>query len=259
MKDFSITAQLYTVRELLQGKSREEIYSVLKTIKDTGYDSVQISAVGEVDMKLAEIYRDVCSELGLEICVTHTSLDKLENDLDWTIEYHKMWNCTRIGIGSMPPEYRNPEGVKVFIEKCNEIGKKMAPHGQKIVYHNHKFEFEKYDGKTIMEHLFDGFDPKYVEFEIDTYWVQAGGENPIKWIYKTDGRMSIIHYKDFKIKDDEQQFTEIGQGNLNWDLIIEACRETGVSYAAIEQDSFTDDPLNSLKISYDFLKNKGLN
>ena len=258
MKNFRITAQLYTVRELLQGKSREEIYDVLRQLKEIGYDSVQVSAVGEIDMSLAETYRDICKDLGLEICVTHTSLDKLENDLDWVIQYHKMWGCTRIGIGSMPDAMRNEKGLYDFIPRCNAIGKKIAPHGQKIVYHNHKFEFEKFGGKTMMESLFDGLDPENIEFEIDTYWVQAGGENPVNWIYKTDGRMSIIHFKDFRIKADEQQFAEIGQGNLEWDLIIKACKETGVEYAAIEQDRFTDDPIKSLKISYDFLKGKGL-
>lgn len=258
MKDFRITAQLYTVRELLQGKSKQEIYGVLKQIKEIGYDSVQISAVGDIDMCLAETYRDICAELDLEICVTHTSFDKLESDLDWIIEYHKMWNCTRIGVGSMPESFLSKKGVADFIKRCNAIGEKMAQNGQKLVYHNHKFEFEKYDGTTIMEMLFDGFDTNNIEFEIDTYWVQAGGENPVTWIFKTDGRMSVIHYKDFRIKNNEQQFAEIGQGNLNWDLIIEACHETKVEYAAIEQDSFTDDPMNSLKISYDFLKEKGL-
>jgi sugar phosphate isomerase/epimerase len=246
------------VRELLQGKSREEIYDVLKQIKDIGYGSVQISAVGEIDKKLAETYRDICAELGLVICVTHTSLDKLESELDWIIEYHKMWGCTKIGIGSMPDDMRNEKGMHDFIPRLNSIGRKVAPHGQKIVYHNHKFEYEKFDGKTMMETLFDELDPECIEFEIDTYWVQAGGENPVNWIYKTNGRMSIIHFKDFRIKADEQQFAEIGQGNLNWDLIIEACKETGVEYAAIEQDSFTDDPIASLKMSYDFLKGKGL-
>ena len=258
MKDFRITAQLYTVRELLQGKSPEEIYSVLKQIKEIGYDSVQISAVGNIDRKLAETYRDICEQLELEICVTHTNLDKLENDLDWVIEYHKMWGCTRIGIGSIPEDMRYEQGMRDFIPRLNAVAAKVAPHGQKIVYHNHKFEFEKFDGKTMMETLFQEFDPENIEFEIDTYWVQAGGENPVNWIYKTDGRMSIIHFKDFRIKNDEQQFAEIGQGNLNWDMIIDACTETGVKYAAIEQDSFTDDPMASLKMSYDYLKAKGL-
>lgn len=259
MSDFKIAAQLFTVRELLKNKSKKEIYKVLKRIKEIGYSSVQISAIGEVDKKRAEIYRDICDELDLDICVTHTGYENLDKDLDWTIEYHDMWDCDRVGIGSMPDEFRNKDGVSKFIAWSNEVGDKLAKRGKKLIYHNHHFEFEKIDGKTIMQRLFDGFDINNVEFEIDTYWVQAGGENPVNWIQKTDGRMSIVHFKDFRMKKMQQQFAEIGCGNLNWDLIIKACKETKVEYAAVEQDSFTDDPLNSLKISYDYLKNKGLN
>ena len=258
MKDLKVAAQLYTVRELLNGKSKEEIFSVLEKIKKIGYRAVQISGVGEITRDLAETYRDICIDLDLEICATHTSLENLENDLSWIIEYHKMWDCKIVGIGSMPDALRNKDGVKEFIQRANAVGAKLSENDLQLVYHNHKFEFEKYNGKTFMQKLYKGFDPDCVEFEIDTYWVQAGGENPINWIYKTDGRMTIVHFKDFRIKKDEQQFAEIGKGNLNWKLIIEACEETGVKYAAVEQDSFTKNPINSLKMSYNFLSKKGL-
>ncbi len=90
--------------------------------------------------------------------------------------------------------------------------------------------------------------------EIDTYWVQAGGANPVTWIKKVSGNMGVMHLKDFRIVDDEQQFAEIGQGNMEWVEILEAANEVGVIYAAVEQDSFTEDPLESLRVSYDYLK-----
>ncbi len=258
MRDFKIAAQLYTVRELLSGKSESEIFKVLEQIKEIGYNAVQISGVGNVDMKLAKIYAKACKDLELEVCATHTGLENLENDLPWIVDYHKMWDCKFVGIGAMPGEYRNKNGLKEFIEKCNVIGEKLDEYGQRLIYHNHKFEFEKIGSKTMMQKLVKGFDSEFVEFEIDTYWVQAGGENPVNWIYKTDGRMSVVHFKDFRIKDDQQQFAEIGKGNLNWNRIIEACRETEIQYAAVEQDSFTDDPIESLRASYKFLAKKGL-
>ena len=258
MRDFKIAAQLYTVRELLAGKNKSEIFKVLEQIKEIGYNAVQISGVGSVDMKLAEIYSKACKDLELEVCATHTSLENLESDLPWIVDYHKMWDSKFVGIGAMPEKYRNKKGLKEFIDKCNEIGEKLDEYDLRLIYHNHKFEFEKIGSKTMMQKLVKGFDSDFVEFEIDTYWIQAGGENPVNWIYKTDGRMSVVHFKDFRIKDDEQQFAEIGKGNLNWNRIIEACRETEIQYAAVEQDSFTDNPIESLRISYNYLKKKGL-
>ena len=59
--------------------------------------------------------------------------------------------------------------------------------------------------------------------------------------------------KYFRIVEDEQQFAEVGYGNLNWDKIIEACRKTGIEIAAVEQDGFTDNPIESLCMSFDYL------
>ncbi|MBR5783137.1 MAG: hypothetical protein IKY33_02805 [Clostridia bacterium] len=47
-------------------------------------------------------------------------------------------------------------------------------------------------------------------------------------------------------------FVEIGQGNMNWPLILEAAEKAGVKYYVVEQD--TGDTLESMKISADYLK-----
>ncbi|SHI02634.1 hypothetical protein [Clostridium grantii] len=48
-----------------------------------------------------------------------------------------------------------------------------------------------------MDILFESFDHRYVQFELDTYWVQQGGCTPQDWIPKVDGRMGVVHFKDY--------------------------------------------------------------
>lgn len=253
MANLIIAAQLYTVRELLKDKSPEEIRSVLKAIKDMGYEAVQISGVGPITRELAETYQEICKELELDICATHVGLEQLLEDLDQVIACHQLWNCQYVGIGSMPEVYRNEEGALSFISICNEIGDKLSAAGLQLIYHNHRFEFQRYQGKTIMDSLFENFN-ETVGFEIDTYWIQAGGMSPEEWIRKVKGRMAVVHFKDMRIHEDQQEFAEVGYGNLNWQEIIKACTDTGVIYGAVEQDSFYKDPLESLKMSREFLK-----
>lgn len=254
MKELQLIAQLYTVRELIYQHSYDEIFAVLKTIKDQGYEGVQISGIGNIDQEKAELFKEICETLNLSILATHLSLEYLEEHFDWVVEYHRLWNCKLIGIGSMPTNMRNFEGVCVFAEKLNQLGNRLKNYGMTLIYHNHKFEFEKYNNKTWMEHLLERFDKDVVEFELDTYWVQAGGCDPVDWIYRVDKQMSLIHFKDFRIQNDEQRFAEIGKGNLNWEHIIDACRKTDVKIIAVEQDGYTDDPLKSLEISANYLK-----
>lgn len=254
MKKPIIAAQLYTLRDFLAGKSETEIRRILTQVRHMGYTAVQISGVGEVTPELAETYKTICLDLALDICATHFSIDYMEENLEWVIEVHKKWQCSYAGIGSMPEELRTAEGLQIFIDRCNVLGKELNAEGIQLVYHNHRFEFEKLDGTPWLEILFKGFNSDYVQMELDTYWVQAGGANPVSWIDLAAGNLGIIHFKDMRVVKDEQQFAEIGQGNLEWPEIIAACRRAKVTYAAVEQDSNTEDPLNSLRMSFEYLE-----
>jgi sugar phosphate isomerase/epimerase len=247
----TIAAQLYTVRDNI--KKEQDIEDTLKKVKKIGYNAVQVSAMGPIE---PERLKSICDTLGLAICCTHTPYERLKNDTEAVIMEHKLWNCKYIGLGSMPMEYRgSKEGFLAFARESNQIAKRIYDAGLQFAYHNHNFEFEKFDGITGMEILLNETDPEAFGFIIDTYWVQAGGANPVEWIRKVAGRMGVVHLKDMAIINSQQAFAEIGQGNLNWASIIKACRDTGVSWYAVEQDICLRDPFESLKISLEYLMN----
>lgn len=251
MNKNSIAAQLYTLRDFM--KTPDAIFETLKKVKQMGYNAVQVSGIGPIEPLLL---KKMAEETGLEICATHTSYDRLKNDIDAVIEEHKLWNCEYIGLGGLPQAFRSSrDGYMAFLTDVSGFTRKIKQSGLQFVYHNHKFEFEKFDGKTGLEILFDNSDPGTFGFEIDTYWVQAGGGNPVDWIRKVEGRMGIVHLKDMAIKEDQQIYAEIGEGNLDWPSIIKACRETGVKWYAIEQDVCQRDPFESLAMSLRYLEN----
>jgi sugar phosphate isomerase/epimerase len=199
--------------------------------------------------------KDLADEVGVKIVVTHVAYDRMINDFDALVKEHKIWNCDYVGLGSMPSEYRkSKEGFETFAKEASRLAQRFAENGLRFVYHNHKFEFEKFDGVTGMEILLNKTDPDFFDFEIDTYWVQAGGADPVEWIKKVCGRMDIIHLKDMGIKEDKQIFMEIGEGNLNWPAILKACKDIGVKWYCVEQDICPGDPFESLAISFKNLK-----
>lgn len=250
MKITSIAAQLYTLRSRL--RTRKNIEASLKRIKEIGYNAIQVSGMGPI---APEFLKSMIDEIGLKICATHTPYDRIIKDTDAVIREHTLWNCEYVGLGAMPIKYRTSrKGYETFAKEFSEIGRIYKQNGLGLVYHNHRFEFEKFNGKVGMEILFEESDPETFGFELDTYWVQAGGANPAEWIYKVKGRMGVVHFKDMAIKSNKQVFSEIGEGNLNWPTIIKACDETGVKWAAVEQDVCPSDPFKSLKISFENLK-----
>lgn len=208
---------------------------------------------GSIDPKLVKEYAD---ESGLAICATHVSWDRLTNDLDALAAEHKLWNCKNIGLGSLPEIFRTgQEGYREFAKLMSDIAVTLKDqHDLQFVYHNHDFEFERFDGMTGMEILLTESDPA-VGFELDLYWVQAGGGSPAEWIRKVAGRMQVVHLKDMAIVNRKQIFAEIGEGNMNYKEIINVCRETGVEWFVVEQDVCRRDPFESLEISLRYLLN----
>jgi sugar phosphate isomerase/epimerase len=254
MADSVIAAQLYTLREFL--KTPEEIVQTMKKVRKIGYEAVQLSGLGTIDPgQLKEI---VDSE-GLTVCATHISFQRLCDELEQVMQEHKLWNCKYVGIGGMPAEYRDSsEGFARFASEASVIGRKLADNGFKFIYHNHAFEFTKFDGVTGMDILLEKSDPEAFGFEIDTYWVQHGGGDPAEWIRKVKGRMDVVHFKDREVVKNEPVMAEVGEGNLNWKAIIQACRDTDVKWYCVEQDVCRRDPFDSLAISLRNLKSMGL-
>lgn len=247
----TIAAQMYTLREFT--KTPEGLRDSFQKLKEIGYKAVQISGIGPIDPQLVKEYAD---EAGLAICATHVPWNRMVNDLEALAAEHKLWNCEYIGLGSLPAEYQTSrEGYRSFVRLASEIARILKEqHGLQFIYHNHDFEFERFDGVTGMDVLLSESDAAAVGFELDLYWVQAGGGSPVSWVRKVKGRMQVVHLKDMAIVERKAAFAEIGEGNMNYPDIIEACRETGVEWYVVEQDVCRRDPFESLTISFNYLK-----
>ena len=251
-----VVAQLYNCREFT--KTPEDIKTTLGKTKAMGFDVIQISGFGPCDPDLLNSW---LKELVLEVCLTHTPWPRLSSpeELKKVIAEHKKMNCPIIGLGSRPGDVfpNTYEGWTDFIKKANEITRQIKSEGLDFSYHNHDFEYEKWNGVRAIDRIIEEI-PDML-FTLDTFWVQAGGANPLTYIKKLKGRIKVIHFKDFRIVDRTRQFAEIGLGNLEWDEIIPLCNSIGIPYAAIEQDrDWLVDPFDSLAISRKFLLGKGL-
>ena len=251
-----LAAQLYTVRDFC--KTTDDFRTSMAKIAAIGYTAVQVSGIGPT-IPHQEV-RAITDANGLAICITHVGFDYLQNDLDSAIAQHKLWNCPNVAIGSMPPAYREggEAGFVKFAHDATEIGHKLADAGLTFSYHNHSFEFVRFGNRTGLDLIYEESDPAYLKAEIDTYWVQHGGGDVISWIDKMADRMPVIHFKDMVIDGGQQVMAEIGEGNLNWEGILEACELADVEWYAIEQDVCRRDPFESLAISYDNLRAMGV-
>lgn len=238
-----LAVQLYTLRQFI--KTPEDIAQTLARVKKMGYDAVQLSALGPIE---PEALKKLLDENELTAAATHTPWDRLQNDFSAVVAEHRLWECRHVAIGSLPTNYRTPEGYPEFAKLASQVARQLADEGLTFSYHNHAFEFERMGERTGMQILFEDSDPA-LGFEIDTYWVQEGGEDPAEWIRKVEGRIPIVHLKDRLVRDGKSVMAEVGEGSLDWPAIIAACQQSGVEWYCIEQDICERDPFESLEIS----------
>ena len=253
--DRRIGAQFYTLRDYIQ--NIEDFDTTCKKVAEMGYQIIQISGTPLP----AKEMREVIDQYGLKTVVTHRGFPDFVKDVDEIIEYNQILGSEFCGVGSMPFEYtKSQEALEEFIEKANQAAEKIQEAGMTFAYHNHAFEFIKWNGRTIMERLIEGLDAEKVSFIVDTYWLQYGGVNPAAFIRRLGKRAAVLHFKDYAMVPGEfqkQTMAEVGQGNLDWDDIFAACEEAGAKWALVEQDVCAGSPFDSMKLSYDFLKAKG--
>jgi len=257
MTNFQIGAQMYSVRNHCQ--NADEMLLTMKALKAMGYNTCQLS--GHNRAIPVEQLREMLDESGLTCACTHISFQEMEEDIDKVIRDHKTLGCAYPGIGGLPGEYRSsPEGFVEFARRASRVAEKFEDSGLHFIYHNHAFEFTRFEkaGKNGLELIFDNSSPA-VQFELDVFWVQMGGANPLEWIEKVRGRMDVVHFKEMNgSAENRGVIAPIGKGNMNWTAIMKACDDIGVKYALIEQDNAVEQgSLDCMLYSLNTLKKLG--
>ena len=250
-------AQLYTVRA--KTNTKEDFLETIKKLSEIGYKYMQVSGVGpEVT---PEVIKEAVDTYGVKCILTHTPLERILEETDKVIEEHSIFGCDAIGIGGLfSKNYtRDADGYAKFALDIAPAVEKIKAAGKLFLYHNHRFEFEHFkdtegNDKTGLELLMSITDPDGVKFTFDTYWSHVAGADPADFIRRHGDRIFCLHLKDMTVKNDELLMTECLTGNLNFDSIIAAAKETGIKYHMIEQDNVYIDLFDSMKISHDNLK-----
>lgn len=250
-----VAVTLYSVRDYC--KTEADLDSTLKKITEIGYKAIQVSAV-PLD---PEQVKTAADKYNLKICASHENLDTLRNDFDSIVKKLKTWNCDFTALGHPGDALQpNQEQADKLISELNAYALRFSKEGIRFGYHNHHTEFIRIGESLFLEQLYEKTDHQKFCAEIDVHWVQRGGQNPADWIRKVDGRMPVCHFKDFAILKEEPIFCEVGEGNLDWPSILQACRETSVEWYVVEQDTPVPDRdiFKSLEISFNNLNRMGI-
>ena len=256
-KKKDIAIQLYSVRDIINNGT--DLNVVLKNLAQMGYTSIEAANYdnGKFYGKTPEEFKNAVEKAGMKVLSSHCSRGLSDKEVasgdfseslkwwDQSIAAHKAAGMKYIvnpGIG-VPKTMKE---MKMYCDYFNTVGYKTAAASIAFGYHNHAFEFRKIEDQLIYDFLLDNVSPNHVFFEMDVYWVQEGGGDPVAYLKNRPSQFKAIHIKDEK---------EIGaSGKMNFKPIFDQMYANNVKDWYVEVEQYTNnDPVASVQQSYDFL------
>ncbi len=232
-----------TARGMMQNGVEEGLIK----LKEMGIKHIE--GAGSRTMGRVE-YKKLLDKYGFNVVASGVTFDKLENadSIKVLIENLKFFEAEYAVCYWIPHKGDDftfadmEKGVQVF----NKAGKQFAEAGISFVYHPHGYEFRPYPGPgTMFDYMMEKTDPRYVNFQMDVFWMRNPGQNPAAILRKYKGRFPLTHLKDRMIgsvdnlngRQDKERNVVLGQGDVNIAEVMKAAKEAGVKYHLIEDES----------------------
>lgn len=263
-----LALQLYSIRDAVNGENVKEIFASLAAM---GYEGVELA--GLYGMSAEEI-KAAADAAGLSVVSAHIPYGDLRDRRAQWIADLKAMNCPQAVIPHMSADnLPGGENWAATESAIREIAKELKENGILLAYHNHDFEFEKVGDEYKLDMLYRIFDESELKTQIDTCWVNVGGENPVSYVEKYAGRAPTVHLKDFTgVKNGcpyaligveggptdtgTFEFRPCGSGVQDFAAIIAASEKAGAQWCIVEQDnpSMGKSSLECAEMSIKYLK-----
>lgn len=216
-------------------------------------DTIKLFGITELEGNVpkgmtAEAFRKLCDERGISIISTGIGFEQLDKNLDDFIKTAKIPGAKYVMCAWIPHKDRfhfSLDDAKKAVGAFNKAGKIFKENGLTFCYHDHGYEFQPYETKTLFDYIVQNTNPDDVSFEMDVLWVLHGGADPVALLKKYKKRWKLIHVKDLKkgIKGDMSGGTPaendvvLGEGQANFPEIFKVAKKIGIKHYFIEDES----------------------
>ena len=154
------------------------------------------------------------------------------------------WLC----VSRIPEECKSPQGLAEFARELEALNDKLSPLGQQVCFHPVSADFQAVPGLDAVEVLLEKL--PWMPLCLDLYHLnRCCGDMP-GYIRRHTGRICMVHFKDSR----DGRLVPAGQGDTPWEGVAHACRDAGVEYAFVEQETWDGDPFQCLQEALDWLK-----
>jgi sugar phosphate isomerase/epimerase len=216
-----LALQIYSVR------NAGDFETQLDLARAAGFEWIESVATHGLDPAR---FAQTLTDHGLKLSSMHASLVLLETNPAQVIEACRATGCALVVMPWLPRGEISATGAgwAALGKRLAGIGSMLAAHELRFAYHNHDFEFFRYDGKAALEWIFDAAPEASLGWEADLGWVRRAGEEPMNWIRRYAGRLVAVHAKDIAPdgpRRGEDGWCTLGHGIVGWDTLLPALRE----------------------------------
>ena len=232
-----VGVQLYTVR----ADMARDPMGTLGRIAALGFDEVEYAQT--YGAQSAAMCRRT-TELGLDVAAMHVGWELLRDDPARAITEAKAMCADTIMVAWLPESERHTLNQwRRWIERMNAAAALARAEGMDFAYHAHDFEFREIEGSRPIDLLMAELDPR-VGFELDTYWVLRGGEDPLAFYRAHRERITHFHLKDAAA---DGAMADVGSGTIDFAALAREVGDEDVHWL-VERDDAAD-PWASLAAS----------
>ncbi len=250
-----IGLQLYSLRAQLQADTPGS----LDKVKAFGFQTVELAGTYGLT---PEQFRQQLDARGLDAISAHFPYERLRDDVEGVAHDAQILGLKYVGCAWIP--HSDPFDEKTCREAAavfNRAGEALAKHGLKFFYHSHGYEFQPYQDGTLFDLLMHETNPKFVNFEMDVFWIVHPGQDPVKLLQKYGKRWQLMHVKGMRDSTptglltghtDVTNDVAVNQGKIDYAPILKAAKKVGVKYFIIEDESPSSE--QQIPQSFDYLK-----
>jgi sugar phosphate isomerase/epimerase len=244
--------QLYTLRNQME----KDMPGTLERVAQIGYKEVEFA--GYFGRSPNDV-RELLEKYKLTAPSSHVPYPADWSAWDKTVAEAKTAGHEYVTVAWTPDDKRNrPGGFKAVADDFNRAGEAARKAGLRFAYHNHDYELKTPNGGELpLDTLMKNTDPKLVTYEMDLYWMVKGAADPIAYMKKYPGRVTLVHVKDATAAP-ARDMADVGHGTIDFPKIFAYDAEHGshIAHAFVERDDATTlpDPFASVSTSYAYLE-----
>lgn len=235
-----IGLQLYSLRN----EFKKDVPGTLAKIKEWNIKLIEGGGTYGLPM---EDYKKLLKQNNLEMASVGAGFDELAKNPQAVADNAKAFGAKYVMCAWVPHKEGNftMEEINKAIDVFNTAGKVLYENGIKFCYHPHGYEFRPYENGTMFDYMVKKTDPRYVNYEMDVFWVKHPGQDPVALLKKYPKRFLMLHLKDREPgtkgnqegRAPDETNVVLGKGDVGIEAIMKQAKKMGIKYYFIEDES----------------------